>query len=102
MTYRYKIYQLDPHDPKQLEKMFRSYDTINQYFGGINIDEYRETYCGILQVAIRDEYQLLGKIFEKFNINHPEDFHSHSLSVGDIVEIEDKKYYCDSFGWKKL
>jgi hypothetical protein len=37
-----------------------------------------------------------------FNLEHPKDFRGHSLSVSDIVQMEDEFYYCDSFGWKKI
>lgn len=47
----------------------------------------------------------LEEVFTKFNINHPKDFKGHSLSVGDVVEVEDggekKLFVCDSIGWKK-
>jgi hypothetical protein len=46
--------------------------------------------------------QILEKIFEKFNINHPDNFTGHSLSVSDIVKIKTKFYYCTSTGWKRL
>lgn len=46
--------------------------------------------------------ELLEKIFFIFNMEHPKDFRGHSLSTSDVVEIEGVKYYCDSFGWKKL
>jgi len=47
-------------------------------------------------------YSLLNKVFEDFNMNHPADFKGHSLSVSDIVVVDDEVYFCDSFGWKKL
>lgn len=32
----------------------------------------------------------------------PESVFHTSMSVGDIVEINNEKYICDSIGWKKL
>lgn len=46
--------------------------------------------------------RILETIFERFNIYRPEDFKGHSLSVSDIVVLGEKKFYCDSFGWKEL
>ena len=68
--------------------------------------------------------QTLEWLFEKFNIAHPSDFKGHSLSVGDIVELQvineeelvydfeeekevpsiyDRNYYiCCNFGWQKI
>ena len=36
------------------------------------------------------------------NINHPINYKGHSLSVSDICEIDNKYYFCDSFGWKEI
>ena len=41
-------------------------------------------------------------MFEKFNIDRPEDFKGHSLSVSDVVIMEDKPFYVDSVGFKPL
>lgn len=49
-----------------------------------------------------DILSLLDEIFEKFNVNHPDDYYSSSLSVSDVVMVDDDAYYCDSFGWQKL
>ena len=42
----------------------------------------------------------LGRIFEKFNFDRPEDFKGHSLSVSDVVVLHqngtDTAYYVDS------
>ena len=43
--------------------------------------------------------EILEEIFTLLNVNHPEDYTGHSLSVSDIVVLNDKKYYCDSYGW---
>ena len=49
------------------------------------------------------------EIFAEFNINRPEEFGGHSLSVSDIVELYDDVgeghravYYCDAVGFKKV
>jgi len=48
----------------------------------------------------------LEAIYERFNIDIPEDFQGHSLSVSDIIVLqqngEDTAYYVDSFGFVKL
>ena len=41
-------------------------------------------------------------IWNKFNIDKPADFIGHSLSVSDIVSINDELFYCDSYGWVDL
>lgn len=48
----------------------------------------------------------LNSLYEKSNINHPQDFTGHSLSVSDVVVMrkngESKAYYVDSFGFTEL
>ena len=45
-------------------------------------------------------------IYTRFNINHPEDFRGHSLSVSDVVVLhqngKDTAHYVDSFGFKEV
>ena len=45
----------------------------------------------------------LERIFEKFNIDRPEDFKGHSLSVSDVVVLhqngKDTAHYTDSIGF---
>lgn len=38
----------------------------------------------------------LEALFEKFNHDRPEDFNGHSLSVSDVVVLEDKACYADA------
>ena len=55
------------------------------------------------QQSHEDVDVLLDEIFEIFNINKPEDFKGHSLSVEDIVEFDDGYVsICDAFGWREI
>lgn len=48
----------------------------------------------------------LDGIYERFNIQRPADFTGHSLSVSDVVVLNDgstvKAYYVDSIGFAEL
>ena len=48
----------------------------------------------------------LDNILERFNIDRPEDFRGHSLSVSDVIVINRgakiTAYYVDSFGFQEL
>ena len=45
----------------------------------------------------------LEMLFERFNMGHyPTDYKGHSLSVGDIVVLDNFIYVCANFGWKKI
>lgn len=46
--------------------------------------------------------QQLENIFEKFNIERPEDFKGHSLSVSDVVVLKNEAFYVDSIGFVKM
>lgn len=64
---------------------------------------YSCVYRGSINTNSINEEDILEELFEMFNINHPEDFEGHSMSVGDIVIIERKNvWFCDSIGWKKI
>jgi hypothetical protein len=48
----------------------------------------------------------LDAIFEKFNVDRPEDFRGYSLSVSDVIVIKHsdlvKAYYVDDIGFKEI
>ena len=57
-------------------------------FDAIKPENYTLLYVGELS-ELQKETQgaTLEAIFEKFNLDHPEDFRGHSLSVSDIVVL---------------
>lgn len=64
--------------------------------------DYSFIYNGVINS--NDPDYILEKLFISFNVNRPEDFKGHSLSMSDLVELADEDgsisyYYCDSFGW---
>ena len=46
--------------------------------------------------------QTLDDFFRKFNIDCPDDFRGHSLSVSDVIVLDEKAYYVDRVGFKAL
>lgn len=73
-----------------------------------NLRDYLYTYRDEYKLKSDEElneemkFNILGEIFYKFNMNHPDNFASYSLSVGDIIELEDEKFMCMTIGWKKV
>ena len=65
-------------------------------------DEYHQVWEGDLPREGEDEKVFLEKIFEICNIAHPEGYTGHSLSCGDIVEIEEGLFICARLGWAKV
>ncbi len=49
-----------------------------------------------------DMVEFLIEVYCRFNLNHPEDFRGHSLSVSDIISVDGVAYFCDSFGFEKI
>lgn len=97
---QFGIYQIDP-EGKGREYMFLSHEFMNEEEMLIDHDDYRLEY-----VAPLTEEDTLDSIYERFNIDRPEDFKGHSLSVSDIVVMnrdgEVKAYFVDSFGFAEV
>ena len=67
-------------------------------------DNYDLVYTG--ELAAGQGSSALERLWEKFNINHPADYHRPSMSVSDIVAVKQDGvvsfHYCDSFGFAKV
>lgn len=63
-------------------------------------------YDKVYEAPAGPDTDTLDKLFTKFNIDHPADFHGHSLSVSDVVVLNDNgrrtAFYCDSWGFKEV
>ena len=96
---KYTILQLDLDDPNVLRehKLFIPWNLLNQH-SKFDISQYKKVYEGDVREE-KDILHTLESIFEKFNLHHPSDFHRHSLSVSDVVVLDDINYYCNSYGW---
>lgn len=93
----FKIYQAN--EPTfRVEKDKKEYDK-NLYK---MVWEYSSNASEKPACVEKPDGMMLEVIFDIFNNNRPENFKGHSLSVGDIVELEDRLYICDRIGWKKL
>ena len=99
---KYQIYQLDLKNEivRESRKIYESWDFLEKYCGGIDFSLYQKIYEG--EEEGENDFDILEKLFTKFNINHPQDFSGHSMSVSDVVILNGKKYYCDSIGWKEI
>lgn len=69
------------------------------------ISSYDKVYEGNtvdMQIGGETLAQTLEEFFRKFNIDRPDDFKGHSLSVSDVIVLQDKAYYVDRVGFKAL
>lgn len=71
-------------------------------------DEYVPVYSGVIDVNEpgEDRMAVCDDLFRKFNIDHPHDYTSRSLSAGDLIHLHDdglgEYYLCCSIGWHKV
>ena len=92
---KYEIYQLKEDTMEQTKLRFMASDQAAQ-LGGIHRENYRLVYEG----------KTLDGLFRRFNIDRPAGFEGHSLSVSDIIHLDDEEssdwWFCDAYGWKLL
>ena len=97
---RYGIYQIESGTRAEDFKFARKAEFDRQ---GIKVlrEDYKLVYSGMM-----DEGYSLDSIYEKFNMERPEDFKGHSLSVSDIVVIHENgkntAFFVDSFGFQEI
>lgn len=111
-TDKYGIYQLKPN-PELDSLRFEGTESLKRMgitkdnFDAIKPENYTLLYVGELS-ELQKETQgaTLEAIFEKFNLDHLEDFRGHSLSVSDIVVLhqngQNTAHFVDSFGYTEL
>ncbi|MBR0341631.1 MAG: ImmA/IrrE family metallo-endopeptidase [Oscillospiraceae bacterium] len=75
----FEIYQIDPEGPAK-DRMFLGAEYLEIHGIPVSPDDYRQVYRGNLEPGTS-----LEDIYERFNLNRPDDFTGHSLSVGDVV-----------------
>ena len=97
-----KIYQIDSNKDNGKLKFLNYECTIKRTRGMIASDSYSCVYIGEV------ECKGLEDVYRKFNVDKPDSFKGHSMSVSDIVEVVELDeiksgfYFCDSIGFKKV
>lgn len=114
----YAIYQLKP-DPQYHSLRFASLSELRSLERregnhadaalGVTESRYDLVYSGALSPALaanRTPEVILEGLYTRFNLNRPDDFRGHSLSVSDVIALnlngQTECYYTDSFGFYKL
>ena len=97
---QFGIYQITARDPEH-DYRFMNLDFVKRHGMEVNRADYELVYTAPLT-----EKDTLEAIYERFNIQCPADFTGHSLSVSDVVVLNDgstvKAYYVDSIGFAEL
>lgn len=114
----FAIYQLKP-DPQYHSLRFASLSELRSLNRresnpedaalGVTESRYDLVYSGALSPALaacRTPEAILEGLYTRFNLNRPDDFCGHSLSVSDVIALnlngQMECYYTDSFGFYKL
>ena len=116
-SYRMKQFQQSGHDcylVMQLQQdadpalRFAAMRYLNKQNIAPSIENYEILYRGNLPEGKRSvpQAELLEQLYQKFNFARPTDYHGHSLSVSDVIMLnQDGKisaHYVDSIGFKEL
>lgn len=95
----FSIYQIKESDERGL--LWMPYDALVKLDRMPRLEDYRFVYSGVMYPG-----ETLETVFEKFNINHPEDYTGRSLSVSDVVVFEQDghftAHYVDSVGFRQI
>lgn len=96
----YKIYQLKNGEENH-DYRFESLNRLRKYGLKLEPERYEEVYNGVMKPG-----EGLEDLYSKFNVNRPDDFKGHSMSVSDVVVInengQDHAYFCDDIGFREV
>lgn len=97
---RYGIYQIIDGSPGR-EYEFMDLNFIERHGYQVKKEDYELIYSDEMRYG-----DTLDSLYEKFNIDHPADYTGHSLSVSDIVVLNEngkvKAYFVDSISFREL
>lgn len=97
---RYGIYQIIDSSPGR-EYEFMDLNFIERHGYQVRKEDYELIYSDEMHYG-----DTLDSLYEKFNIAHPADYTGHSLSVSDIVVLNEngkvKAYFVDSISFREL
>lgn len=100
---KYSIYQVKRGE-EYSRLSFNRWNELKKYNLSFDKNNYEEVYGGYVSDVSRSQGRgvILDNIYVKFNNDRPEDFRGHSLSVGDVIVLEDNNvssaFYVDSYG----
>ena len=90
------IYQIK--DIANVDYAFRSFDEKK-----FNFNDY-EKVCGFKTERMNDmtDSEVAEEVFVSSNVGALQIPYGHTLSVSDIVEVDNSYFYCDLCGWKDI
>lgn len=98
----FEIYQIRRVDETR-DVRFEPYERLLKAGLKPDFKTYDKMYeADISMLSGKSTGEKLESAFYVFNQERPEDFKGHSLSVSDVVVLDDTAYYVDSVGFKPL
>jgi len=115
MKFNFRFLQSEEHVPdwKLLYRVCKSCSVESRSFTGVCTEcgtilfpetehvkdiPRKEVYSG--EIEAEDPMKTLEKLFEIFNVDPPSGYRGHSMSIGDLVVLDDAKYLCCGTGWR--
>ena len=97
MKVLYEIYQTPVSTPYCFRSFAEAMESdFSQY-------DYNLKYCDEIDITNMAIGYVLDEIFVKHNRgDRPNGKTMRSLSVSDVVVLNEKPYYCDSYGWSEI
>lgn len=90
------IYQIA--DIGAVDYAFRSFDPKKFSF-----KDYKKVYEMDVNSDGKLYTDILEELFMLFNdYRRPRDFEGHSMSVSDVVVLDNNAFYCDAFAWSPM
>lgn len=96
-----KVWQLKENESNH-GLFFSSLDFLEKFGLNVSLSNYDVVYTETSDVKEMDAEDFLEDLYVKFQGAKPNGYCGHSLSVSDIISIDNEYYYCDSFGFEKL
>ena len=97
----YKIFQMK-HSNKTRGIIFENNETAKKEKPDLSIKDYDMVYSGKTELSVCSDSYALNELYNIFNIRHPKDFKGRSMSISDVVDLEGRLYYVDTFGFKRI
>lgn len=98
-TKKFKLYQL----PVKNNAVFMDLEFVKENNIMPALSDYNKVWEGSVEdLEDMSDVTVLDHIYMKYQGTKPEGYTGRSLSTSDVVELDGKYYYCDSYGWELL
>ena len=102
MIYSVKVFQLKDSNNLHFHR-FANLEELKKYNLDLSINNYDLIYTTEKDFSVdMKKIDILEKLFSEFQGAKPKGYDGHSLSVSDIIKLNDEYWYCDSIGFEKL